>query len=87
MTFAQTGNSPKVRSRGRHKYKGPWPTDALGIDRGDTFAIKLGEMNDRGELWVVYEGIPILVEGGIPGESVTVEVLRRFPEHIGVRVV
>jgi len=87
LTFAQTGNPPKVRSRGRRKYKGPWPTDALGIDRGDTFAVNLGEMNDRGELWVVHEGIPILVEGGIPGESVTVEVLRRFPEHIGVRVV
>lgn len=34
-----------------------------------------------------HEGIPVVVEGGIPGESVTVEVLRRFPEHVGVRVV
>ncbi len=44
-------------------------------------------MNERGELWAEHEGFQVLVEGGIPGETVTVEILRRFPEHLGVRVV
>ncbi|MBT3942142.1 MAG: class I SAM-dependent RNA methyltransferase [Chloroflexi bacterium] len=90
MTSAETSEKPGKRggrSRGRGRFKGPWPTDALGIDRGDTFDVVLGDLNQRGELWVEHEAIPVLVEGGIPGESVKVEVLRRFPEHLGVRVV
>jgi len=83
----QPDDKPRKRIRGRRKFKGPWPTDALGIDRGDTFELSLGSINARGELWAEYQGVQILVEGGIPGESVTVEVLRRFPEHFGVRVV
>ncbi len=81
------GNKLRNRSRGRRRYKGPWPTDELGIDRGDTFDVVLGPMNERGELWSEYKDVRVLVEGGIPGESVTVEVLRRFPEHLGTRVV
>lgn len=38
-------------------------------------------------MWVEHQGFRVLVEGGIPGESTTVEVLRRFPEHLAVRVV
>ncbi|MDP6823566.1 MAG: class I SAM-dependent RNA methyltransferase [Dehalococcoidia bacterium] len=57
------------------------------MDRGDTFTLTLGPMNERGELWAEHEGFRVLVEGGIPGETVTVEILRRFPEHLGVRVV
>ncbi|HCV27933.1 MAG TPA: class I SAM-dependent RNA methyltransferase [Dehalococcoidia bacterium] len=83
MASANTRNG----SRGRRRYKGPWPTDELGIDRGDTFDVELGSMNERGELWSEHGGFRVLVEGGIPGESVTVEVLRRFPEYIGARVV
>lgn len=75
------------RTRNRRKYKGPWPTDELGIDRGDRFSVLLGPINNRGELWAQHRGFRVLVEGGIPGESVTVEVLRRFPEHLGTRVV
>ncbi|MCH7594181.1 MAG: class I SAM-dependent RNA methyltransferase [Chloroflexi bacterium] len=44
-------------------------------------------MNERGEMWSEYKGFRVLVEGGIEGESVTVEILRRFPEHLGTRVV
>ena len=75
------------RSRSRRKYRGPWPTDELGVDRGDKFPVTLGPMNERGEMWSEYKGFRVLVEGGIEGESVTVEILRRFPEHLGTRVV
>jgi len=58
----------------------------VGVDRGDTVDLTLGEWNADGEASASYEGFPVSVAGGIPGETVEAEVIRRFPESLAVRV-
>ena len=73
--------------RRRSRYKGPWPTDALGVDRGDTLDLVLGELNAEGESSADYKGFPVSVAGGVAGEPVAAEIIRRFPESLAARVV
>ena len=73
--------------RRRTRYKGPWPTDALGVDRGDTLDLVLGKLNAEGESSAEHEGFPVAVTGGIPGEHVAAEIIRRFPESLAANVV
>lgn len=72
--------------KSRFKRNGPWPSDDVGVDRGDTLELVLGDLNEQGNATSVYEGILVEVAGGIPGEEVKVEVTRRFPEHLAATV-
>jgi len=73
--------------RRRSRYKKPWPTDALGVDRGDVLDLVLGELNADGESSAEYDGFPVSVAGGIAGEPVAAEIVRRFPEGLAARMV
>ena len=73
--------------RRRTRQKKPWPTDALGIDRGYTVDLSLKELNAEGEASADYGGFEMSVAGGLPGESVSAEVIRRFPDSLAARVV
>ena len=74
------------RKKRRQKFKGPWITDALGIDRGDRLTLILGQPGDTGETTAVFEDIPVAVAGGIPGEEVEVEITRRYPDSLAATV-
>jgi len=47
----------------------------------------LGKINAEGESSADYGGFPVSVAGGVPGESVAAEIIRRFPESLAARVV
>jgi 23S rRNA (uracil1939-C5)-methyltransferase len=72
--------------RDRRRFKGPWITDELGIDRGDRITVELGPHSEIGETTAALQDIPISVAGGVPGETVEVEVVRRYPESLATRV-
>lgn len=73
--------------RQRKKYRGPWPTDDLGVDRGQVVQLLLGNFNSEGEAEAEYKGFPVAVTEGIPDEKVMAEITRRFPESLAARVV
>lgn len=75
------------RKNRRRNFKGPWITDALGIDRGDRLTLQLGPPGDTGETTAVFEDIPVAVAGGIPGEQVEVEITRRYPDSLAATVI
>ena len=49
--------------------------------------LALGELNAEGESSDEYDGFPVSVSGGIAGEPVADEIVRRFPESLAARVV
>jgi len=61
--------------------------DALALDRGDRFELTLGEFGGDGEILATVEGVPAAVHGGLPGERVTVEVVRKYHDSLACRVV
>jgi 23S rRNA (uracil1939-C5)-methyltransferase len=69
------------------RFKGPWITDALGIDRGDRIRVTLGEPIETGETSAEYEGISVAVAGGVPGERAEVEITRRYPDTLAASVI
>jgi len=78
----------RKRYKGRNKkFKGPWITDELGIDRGDRIKLELGDPHETGETSATYEGIRVAVAGGVPGETVEVEITRRYPDSLAATVV
>jgi 23S rRNA (uracil1939-C5)-methyltransferase len=71
----------------RRKGREPGPADALPVDRGDRFEAVLGEFDDHGETTAAYQGVPVSVSGGICGERVVVEIVRKYPDRLACRVV
>jgi 23S rRNA (uracil1939-C5)-methyltransferase len=59
----------------------------LPIERGDRFELVLGEFGTAGEVDARYCEVPVTVSGGLPGERVVVELVRKYPDHIACRVV
>jgi len=76
-----------AKRRHRKRYTGPDLTAHVDLGPGDHFEITLGEINDAGDTTAVTEGAPVVIAGGLPGEVVIAEVLKRFPERIAAKVV
>ena len=76
-----------AKRRHRKRYTGPDLTEHVDLGPGDNFEITLGEINDAGDTTAVIEGAPVVILGGLPGEVVIAEVLKRFPERFAARVV
>ncbi len=68
-------------------YSGPSLTDHLDIKAGDLVELTLGPLLDSGEAQAMLDGAPVMVAGGLPGEAVTAEVVKKFPERIAAKVV
>ena len=75
-----------AKRRHRKRYTGPDLTAHVDLRPGDHFEITLGEINDAGDTTAVTEGAPVVIAGGLPGEVVIAEVLKRFPERIAAKV-
>jgi len=89
ISYASTWTKLKRRrykSRNK-KFQGPWITDELGIDRGDRIRLQLGDPHETGETSAIYEGISVAVAGGVPGETVDVEITRRYPDSLAATVI
>ena len=54
---------------------------------GDRTELTLGDLTPTGECTATWDGEPATVFGGIPGERVVAEVVRRRRDHIAMRVV
>ena len=76
-----------AKKRHRPRYDGPPLTDHLAIAQGDTLRLRLDDFNDAGEAAALIDGAPASVTGGIPGELVSAEVVKVFPERVVLRVV
>ena len=59
----------------------------VGPAPGDRAELTLGEMTPTGECAAVWDGEPTTVFGGIPGERVVAEAVRRRRDHVAARVV
>ena len=59
----------------------------VGPAPGDLTELTLGELIPTGECTAVWDGEPATVFGGIPGERVVAEVVRRRRDHVAARVV
>ena len=65
-------------------------TATVDLDRGDLVEVELGPFTDAGDTTADYDGVPIVVLGGIPGENVVVEITGRWRDQftgtvVGVR--
>ena len=76
-----------AKRRHRKFYRGPSLTAHLAVQPGDRLQLRLGEMNEAGEATATLDGALVSVAGGIPGEMVTAEVLRVFPDRVAAKVV
>ncbi len=76
-----------AKRRHRKRYTGPDLTEHVDLNPGDRFEISLLGINDGGDATADIDGAPIVVAGGLPGEVVIAEVLKRFPERIAAKVV
>ena len=54
---------------------------------GDQVELTLGDLTPTGECTATWDGEPATVFGGIPGERVVAEVVRRRRDHVAMRVV
>ena len=54
---------------------------------GDQMELTLGDLTPTGECTATWDGEPATVFGGIPGERVVAEVVRRRRDHVAMRVV
>lgn len=75
-----------AKRKRRRYYDGPDLTEHVDLNPGDQFEITLGDINDVGDATADIEGAPVVVSGGLPGELVIAEVLKRFPERIAAKV-
>ena len=60
---------------------------AAGLAPGDRIELTLGDLTPTGECTATWEGEPVTVFGGVPGERVVAEVVRRRRDHVAARVV
>lgn len=60
---------------------------AAGLTPGDRIELTLGDLTPTGECTATWEGEPVTVFGGVPGERVVAEVVRRRRDHVAARVV
>ncbi|MBI4306278.1 MAG: 23S rRNA (uracil(1939)-C(5))-methyltransferase RlmD [Chloroflexi bacterium] len=70
--------------RRQHK---PGIADALPIDRGDRFELRLADYGPEGEIPAEHEGVPVSVAGGLPGERVVAEIVKKYHDRLACRVV
>ncbi len=71
----------------RQRYTGPVLTEHIQAEPGDRLELVLGRLNAAGEATAELEGAPVSVAGGLPGERVVAEVIKKFPERIAVHTV
>jgi 23S rRNA (uracil1939-C5)-methyltransferase len=57
------------------------------IEPGTRVTLSLEAMGPLGECAATLEGSPVSVFGGIPGERVEAEIVRRYRDHLAARVV
>ncbi len=62
-------------------------TSAAGPAPGDRIELTLGDLTPTGECTAAWDGEAVTVFGGIPGERVVAEVVRRRRDHVAARVV
>ncbi|MDE2801252.1 MAG: Maf family nucleotide pyrophosphatase [Chloroflexota bacterium] len=60
---------------------------AAGIAPGDRIELTLGELTPTGECTAMWDGEAVTVFGGIPGERVVAEIVRRRRDHVAARVI
>ena len=60
---------------------------AAGLTPGDRIELTLGDLTPTGECTATWEGERVTAFGGVPGERVIAEVVRRRRDHVAARVV
>lgn len=70
----------------RRRSVGPALTAHLAVKPGDRVTMSLGPLDDSGEATATLDGAPVSVAGGLPGEQVTAEIVKVFPERVAARV-
>jgi len=68
------------------KYTGPDVTSGLDISIGDAIQIRLMGIDYQGLTKSEWNGAPLSVMGGIPGELVTAKIIRILPEKLIAKV-
>ncbi len=76
-----------AKRRHRRRYSGPPLTEHLTIGPGDVLELRLGGFDARGDTSSEIDGAPAAVSGGIPGELVSAEVVKVFPERVVLQAV
>ena len=69
------------------KYIGPDLTSDLDISIGDAIQIRLLGVDYQGLTKSEWNGAPLSVMGGIPGELVTAKIIRILPEKLIAKVI
>jgi 23S rRNA (uracil1939-C5)-methyltransferase len=69
------------------RYSGPDLTGGLGIGPGSRLTLAPRALLDSGEAFAEFQGAPVHVAGGLPGEEAEVEVVKVFPERVAARFV
>lgn len=71
-----------AKRKHRKRYRGPDLTSHLGLEIGDTLTLDAGEFDERGLAVAEFEGAPVTIAGAIPGESVSVRVVKIYRDRV-----
>ncbi len=75
-----------AKRKRRNRYRGPDLTSHLGVEIGDTLTLEAGEFDERGLAISDYDGAPVTIAGAIPGETVSVTVIKVYQDRVATRV-
>ena len=71
-----------AKRKHRKRYRGPDLTSHLELEIGDTLTLDAGEFDERGLAVADFEGAPVTIAGAIPGECVSVRVVKIYPDRV-----
>ena len=75
-----------AKRRHRKRYRGPDLTSHLGLDVGDALPLTAGSFSENGAATATYRDAPVTIAGAIPGETVSANVVKVYPDRIAATV-
>ena len=75
-----------AKRKHRKRYRGPDLTSHLGLEIGNELALDAGEFDERGLTVAEVDGAPVTIAGAIPGERVSVRVVKVYRDRVATRV-
>ena len=79
-------SSSMAKRKHRKRYRGPDLTSHLGLEEGGTLNFEAGDFDERGLAMAKLNGAPVTIAGAIPGERVSVRVVKIYRDRIATSV-
>ncbi len=71
-----------AKRKHRKRYRGPDLTSHLDLEIGDTLTLDAGDFDEKGLAVAKFDDAPVTIAGAIPGESVSVRVVKIYRDRV-----